>query len=298
MVNTLLFGGTGLVGRHLIDKYAQSRNFIVMSRKEPIQSDCTWIECDLKNNLDFSKVGVVDEIIYLAQSPEYKNFPESAEQILKINALRFFELLEYARINGIKKVVYTSTGGIYGKGTYIFKEEDYLTSNESNWLGNQGGLSFYFKSKMLSEIVSQSYREFINITILRPFFIYGPGQQDTSLMMRLISSVQHDKPITLSGHNGITITPTHASDVATAIIHCIDSGLSDVYNIGGPEDLSLREVSENIGSVLGKKPIFSLDSKSSAFKVCANSSKLEKTGWTSKVSFKVGISSLLKSINV
>jgi nucleoside-diphosphate-sugar epimerase len=59
----------------------------------------------------------------------------------------------------------------------------------------------------MSEIIAENYAPYMNIVILRFFFVYGPRQNTTMLIPRLIRSIKEGNPIILQGSNGIRINP-------------------------------------------------------------------------------------------
>ena len=94
------------------------------------------------------------------------------------------------------------------------------------------------------------------MVVVRPFFIYGPGQKRDMLIPRLFDSVASGKPITLQGDSGIRINPIHVNDAASAVAAILDLNESATFNIAGPEVLSIRDICECMGRYLGVEPIF------------------------------------------
>ncbi|HEX8528133.1 NAD-dependent epimerase/dehydratase family protein, partial [Allosphingosinicella sp.] len=95
-------GGGGLLGSHLLtllggdDVQAPGREF------------------DLEQRPDWDSLGErVDAIVYLAQSPHFRLFPERAADVFAVNSGEVLRALDYARRAGAKRFVYASTGGVY-----------------------------------------------------------------------------------------------------------------------------------------------------------------------------------------
>lgn len=300
MKTTVVIGNSGLLGKYFVNNAYKNRKIFSFSRTKSYNPNETWIKTDLNESSSIEtklkEVGAIDEIVYLAQSPNYKNFPSSAKEILNINFLRFQEVLEYSRTNDVKHVIYTSTGGIYGKSYNApFSEEEWLAERDGNWNQLEGGLSFYFKSKIFSEMISKSYESFFKITVLRPFFIYGMGDPKDSLIKRLIHSVKYNVPIQVHGNTGFNMTPIHAQDASDAILHCLDRSLNGTYNLSGLEEISIRHLCDIIGNILNIKPRFEEIDGSKPFKICANINKLMRTGWKPNIDFYRGIHDIIKA---
>ena len=96
----------------------------------------------------------------------------------KENFISTLNLLEHSRQKGIKKFVYLSSY-VYGKPTYLPINEDHpLNINNP-----------YGRSKLLCESLCKSYAEDfgMNIIIVRPFNVYGWGQDSRFLLPTIIN---------------------------------------------------------------------------------------------------------------
>ena len=78
------------------------------------------------------------------------------------------------------------------------------------------------------------------------------------MIPRLVQSVRDGKPISLKGNDGIRINPIYVSDAVSAICGSLNLGKNGAINIAGPEVLSLREIGEKIGKIVGRKPEFNI----------------------------------------
>lgn len=190
----------------------------------------------------------LDTIIHLAQSPKFRDFPNSALDVFKVNIESTARLLDFAKRIGAKQFVYASTGGVYGYGGEAFKENAPIVP--------LGQLGYYFGSKTCGEILVQSYASLFQVVVLRPFFMYGPRQNRRMLIPRLFDSVVTGRPITLQGKDGIRINPIHVEDAVQAVLAAIDRPESAVYNIAGLEIFSLRQIAEIFAVHLGLAPVF------------------------------------------
>ena len=93
------------------------------------------------------------------------------------------------------------------------------------------------------------------MVILRFFFVYGPGQRESMLIPRLIRSVEEGRPITMRGSNGIRINPIHVRDAARCVDFALKLDDSQKINVAGSEEVTIREMGECIGHLLGKRPV-------------------------------------------
>jgi nucleoside-diphosphate-sugar epimerase len=246
-------GAAGLIGSRLIQELNPDWFIYGISRsklsKDLDPKRVQQISVDLSKEWDICLLpDKTDVVIHLAQSEHFREFPERATDIFQVNTLSTLRFLDYAYRVGAQTFVLASSGGIYGYGNQEFSEEAEISS--------KGNLGFYLGTKLCSEVLAENYRSFMNVIVLRFFFVYGPGQKQNMLIPRLVQSVLGGKPITLQGQDGIRINPTYVSDAVAAIIRSLNLKGSHKINIGGPEVLSLREIGETIGKVVAKEPKF------------------------------------------
>jgi UDP-glucose 4-epimerase len=157
----------------------------------------------------------------------------------------------------------------------------------------KGDLGFYLGTKLCSEVMAENYATHLNMIVLRFFFVYGPGQRKSMLIPRLVQSVTEGRPIILQGQNGIRMNPTYVSDAVTAIHRSLDlQGLHKV-NVGGPEVLSLREMGEIIGRLMGVEPAFESQSGPEPRHLIGDISKMTEMLGAPTVCFQEGIRTYL-----
>lgn len=297
MRNIIIFGGTGPVGRELINEFSILDRVYVISRSKPHIESAIWLECNLLDEIPFNVFpNNIDQIIYLAQYDNYRDFPDNSMDLFRVNVECFMKVLGYAYRNKISKVLYASSGGIYGNGSNPFVEQDWLKENNYGWLGNKNPINFYYKTKAIAEIIADSYTKFLDITILRFFFIYGFAQKKTMLIPKLIEKIHEGQTIYLDGEKGITINPIHAVDVSKAIIHCLKNSVAGSYNVAGSENLTIYEISEIIGQIISKKPIYQKTSDSNTNILVGDTEKIRSTGWVPNIKFEEGIKGIINSM--
>lgn len=246
-------GANGLLGRALISSLCTSVDVLAVVHFPPDNpiSNVSYRVVDLASKWDVNVMpDRADVIIHLAQSAKFRNFPDGSMDVFKVNIESTARLLDYARLAGVSRFIYASSGGVYGKGAVAFGENSPIAS--------PGQLGYYLGSKMCSEILAQSYALFMHIVVLRPFFIYGPRQNRTMLIPRLMDNVAAGRPISLQGDSGISINPLHVDDAAAAVVAALTINQSATFNIAGPKVLSIRDICEGMGRYLGCEPVFEI----------------------------------------
>ena len=126
MPNILVTGATGLIGSSLLKPLATAFKVHALSRSKENDkiANVTWHHVDLNDDFDIKMLPVnIEAVIYLAQSEDYRDFPKKAVDIFEINTVKLLKMLDYGRELGIKKFIYSSSGGVYGSGERGFSEE-------------------------------------------------------------------------------------------------------------------------------------------------------------------------------
>jgi UDP-glucose 4-epimerase len=250
-MNVLVTGANGLLGRNIVAALREDFNVHALVHSMPVEryQDVKYYVKDFNSDWTTNDLPIgIHTVMHLAQSDLFRDFPEHAHDVFKVNVASTVKLLDYARLAGAKKFIFTSTGGIYDTTLGIV--------NENSPINTFGKLGNYFATKLCSEILTHNYTGFFDVSLLRLFFMYGKGQKRHMLIPRLVENVQHGRPIMLSENGGIVINPIHVSDVVIILKRLMVSEGSYTYNVAGPEHINLQFVANIIGYKLGKKPVF------------------------------------------
>jgi nucleoside-diphosphate-sugar epimerase len=252
-------GAGGFIGRRVIRRLiAEAHHVTAIVHPDSVarvqtdlpSSEIHLLPLDLQH-LDPALLPVgADALITLGQARAFREFPAKAEEIFAVNVVANLRLLQWAIGARVPQVVHASSGGIYGGRR---KE----TFHESDLVAVDSPLGFYLGTKLCAEIVLQNYRHhFQSTVILRPFFVYGPGQRRDMFIARLIDSVRSGSPIRLQGPNGLRVNPVYVDDAADAFVSALGLTGYHLINVGGPDVLTLREICDAIGGAVGKLPVF------------------------------------------
>jgi len=130
-------GGAGFIGSHLVDRLMAEGNTVTVydnlssGKKEFVehhmgQPTFRLVEADLLD-LDKLKNAITghDVVFHLAANPEARRGIEDTELDLKQETIATYNVLESMRLNGISRIVFSSSGTIYGETPIIPLTEDY-----------------------------------------------------------------------------------------------------------------------------------------------------------------------------
>jgi nucleoside-diphosphate-sugar epimerase len=188
-------------------------------------------------------------------------------------------LLDWARRRSVQKFLFASTGNVYTPST------DRLTENSHCSPSNM-----YAATKLSAEYICEQYTGFFSVIIARLFGIYGPGQK-TMLIHDMIRRVSTGDSIQLAQGIGLWLTPLYIDDCVQGLERLLldHSDLSGVYNFGGTETLSLKEIALEIGSAIGKEPRFEANDNIPRSLIGDCGKLFTALNWAPEVSFKEGI---------
>jgi UDP-glucose 4-epimerase len=251
----LVTGSNGLLGRNLIQSLSRENEVHALVRVLP-PDPVPHVHYHAVNLSELGETGSLpkrmDTIIHLAQSSHFRDFPERALDVFRVNVESTAWLLDYATRSEAKHFIYASSGGVYGSGNRAFDENSPIVAT--------GDLGYYLGSKLCGEVLVQNYASLMQVTVLRFFFMYGALQKRSMLIPRLVDNIKASSVISLQGQDGIRINPVHVDDATQAIISLVASGKgkSATFNIAGPDVLTLREIASIIGNKLSTEPEFQI----------------------------------------
>ncbi len=265
MSSVLVTGGLGVNGawvtRQLIE---QGINSVVYSRHlntELVKDIVDKVEfvagdiLDLPSLIHTIKSYGIDRIIHLAAV-----MPDPLEvnpyMTYRINVDGTINVLEAARLMDIKRVVYSSTQGVYdrivgeyGYPTYKPVEEDYP----------QVPRSVYGTTKLFGEHIGLDYNRIygVDFIIQRYAWIYGPGKQARhgalALHSKIIESAMLGKPLKIPQGGDELVDSIYCRDVANSIIQaCFAENLEHrIFNIGTGKGENFRHLIEILDKIFG-----------------------------------------------
>lgn len=288
----LVTGASGFLGRHLLPKLVQHHEVLATTRSDAVSSasEVEWISVDLSCPSDrWQLPSHVDVVLYMAQSRQYREFPEAGDDIFAVNVHSVWRLIDYARRVGAGQFVFASSANVYRACPRPLNEEAAIAP-----------ATFYATSKRIAEMVLESYGSELPTTILRLFTLYGPGQED-SLVTDLIDRVRGRRPVVLNGECGPSFSPLYVTDACEAIKCWIERPPESVdaryYNVGGIEEVSIRGFAEAIAHSCGIEPIFQRrELKNQDGWVVDGRRFTDATGWAPQTMLEDGIAITLSEI--
>lgn len=160
----------------------------------------------------------------------------------RINAEGTKNVLQAAKDAGVPKIVHFSSAGVLGlvkKGEVA--NEDYPSNPQNS----------YDRSKLEGENIARRFaEEGMDIVIVRPGWVYGPGDRRTFKLLKAISK----KRFILVTKGEASQTPVHIDDLVDGVFLCAEKGQrGHIYHIAGREVLPVKDIVITIASATGSK---------------------------------------------
>jgi len=226
----LVTGGTGFVGKHLCQRMRADGLSVRTIARDPDKARALKdlgvevVKGDIsdKTSLEQAAAGI-ERVVHLVGI--IQETPGATFQSVHVDGTR--SLLEAAKKAGVRHVVYQSALGT-----------------------RPNAKSSYHRTKWEAEELVR--RSAIPYTILRPSLIYGPGDLFTT---RLAEMIRHSPVLPIIGSGKSRVQPIFIDDVVSCILKTVTSDccLNEIYEIGGPAQLTYEEVTRAIADALSLK---------------------------------------------
>ena len=260
----IVTGGAGFVGSHLVELLIKKKHFpiIVDNLNSGVYSNikkfvdskkAKFIKCDIRNFKKVIQLPQVDAIMHLAAIASVVESIDNPIFVNDVNITGTLNILEFCRKKKIKKLVFTSSAAIYG---------DY--EKNITEISPTIPTTVYGSTKLTGEQYCKIYSNLfgINTTILRPFNIYGPRQNNAyaGVISKFMDRLNENKNPIIFGNGRQTRDFIHVDDVVRAFYYALKFKKTKftVFNLATGKSTSINELAKIFLSVTKKlnvKPI-------------------------------------------
>jgi UDP-glucose 4-epimerase len=223
-MKTVVTGSSGLVGRRLVQRLADAGHQV-------ISLDITE-GVDLSRREQLENIPAFDCAFHLAARTFVPDSFKDPAGFYFSNVISTLNMLELCRRHKAK-FIYTSS--------YVYGPPQYLPVDEKHPVAAHNP---YAQTKLIGEDLCHAYwRDFsVPACILRPFNIYGPGQQGDFLIPSVIRQARQGRIILKDFRPKRDFV--YVDDVVEAYLACLnlkEPGVN-VFNIGSGQSVSVEEV--------------------------------------------------------
>ncbi len=298
----LITGGAGFIGSHMVDALIKEGAKVVI-----VDNLSTGRKENLNPKAKFYEINIADpaiEKILEKEKPEiiyhfafFVLVPKSVENpLLDIDCLvGSLRILQKAKNSGVKKIVFSSSGFLYGNTKNLPARETEPVMPISPYIVTKNAvenyLRFYYSAYKLPYV------------ILHYSTVYG-SKQITGAMADYIRKLAKNQQAEIWGDGNKTRDYVFIDDVVKANLLALDipnNHPDPVFNIGTGIETTLNTLYKKIADLLNKeaKPIYLPDRPGELIRFCLDISKAKKElGWEPEIKLDQGLKILLKSWNL
>ena len=288
-------GGAGFIGHHLV-RALQDRGddvLVIDDLSGEIRgglSPGTRVErLDItRDDLGHPIAGWRPSIVYhLAAQVSVARSMQDPKHDLEVNAIGTLRVVEAVKAAGVRRLVFTSSGGaIYG-GTEIPATE---TSPSKP-------LSYYGAHKLLAELYVRWSG--IDHAIVRPSNIYGPDQPtggEGAVIAAFVSAAQQSSPLVIHGDGTQRRDFLHVADLVSALLLLGDCVVSGTWNVSSGVATSVLDLAGLLEQLAGRPLKITHGDRrpGDVNESCLASDRIRKLGWSPHVSLADGLRQLFE----
>lgn len=301
----LITGGAGFIGSHIQDACINANHEVAIldnfrsGKKENIDPKSTLFEVDIKDSqkvLEAFEKFRPDAVFHLAAQNEVPYSMEHPLEDLEANIIGVFNLLEAAKKTGVKKIIYSNTGGAY----YGEVSESDLPITEDHPV--RYPTSFYGVSKATAEQYIKLYAQVYGISYvsLRYSNVYGPrqaGNKEAGIVAIFTTKMLEGIIPTINGDGTHTRDYVYVKDVVSANMAALTYDKNDYFNVSTSTEISNNQVYETLSKLLDiTSPVNYGPERPGDVKrnSLSNSKAKQLLNWSPKYDFQTGVSETVK----
>lgn len=257
MSKILVTGGAGFIGSNLVDRLISLGHQVVI-----VDDLSSGLESYINPQAAFYKIDIATPAlaeVFVKEKPEFVYHLAAQIEVPKsmlnpmndarINIEGGFNVLEAARLNNVKKIIFASTGGaIYGEAEEVPTKETWPTYP----------LSFYGIHKLTFEKYLNCYFHAygLDYTVLRFSNVYGPRQfkgGEAGVIAIFTDNAVHKRASFQYGDGKQTRDFVYVDDVVNGLLKAMEKTYQGEINISYGRESSLLDVRAALSNALGRE---------------------------------------------
>ncbi|MEO8744855.1 MAG: NAD-dependent epimerase/dehydratase family protein [Candidatus Dormiibacterota bacterium] len=295
----LVTGGAGFIGSNVVDAYIAAGHEVGVldnfstGREQNVNAAARLHRVDLRDQPEVEKAIAAfrPELVnhHAAQSEVPRSVADPTYDA-QVNIIGGLNLLKACIDHGVRKVIFSSTGGaLYGEPDIIPADEDHPVRP----------LSPYGTSKLAFEqYLGTFHRTFgLDYTVLRYANIYGARQDFHAEEGRVIaifaSRMLLGKPVIVDGTGEQSRDMLHVGDVATANLSALDKGSGGTYHVSTGIAISVNELFRKLAILTDYTlaPTYGPARKGDVYRIALDNARARRElAWEPRSSLEEGLS--------
>jgi len=306
MNKVFVTGAAGFIGSNLIDRLLKD-GYKVVGWDNLSTGRIRFIEEALKNpnftliqgdNLNVSELSEAmigcDVVFHLAANADVRFGLNHPSKDLNQNTIATFNVLQAMKERGIKKIIFSSTGSVYGESKKIPTPENAEFPIQT---------SLYGASKVACESMIQAYSEGYGFEsyIFRFVSILGERYTHGHIFDFYKQLIEHPEYLNVLGDGTQRKSYLYVQDCVDAMLHVLSLKSEtkvNIYNLGTNEYVQVNESVRFILEHLNLKPEIRYSGGNKGWIgdnpfIFLDTAKIRNTGWNAKLTIKQGVISTL-----
>jgi UDP-glucose 4-epimerase len=258
-MKALVTGGAGFIGSNLVAHLlSEGHDVTVLDNLTSgyesnlvSLSEAAFVRGDIRdpNAVDRAIRGV-EVVFHMAASVGNKRSIDAPVEDTEVNMVGTLRVLEAARRHGVRKVVFSSSAGIFGELKTLPIREDHVLDPDSP----------YGVSKLAAEKMCLAYTKLYGLeaVCLRYFNVYGPNQRYDAygnVIPIFVFRMLKGEPLVVFGDGEQTRDFIHVRDVVQANYRAgMAEGLSGAFNLGSGSRVTINDLLARITRESGMQP--------------------------------------------
>jgi UDP-glucose 4-epimerase len=298
-------GGAGFIGSHVVDRLLEAGTEVVVvddlstGRRENLPAGVDFHHADVRDAEAMrSVVGAArpDAVVHLAARASVTRSVEAPEEDAAVNVVGTATMLEAARLAGVRRFVYVSTGGaLYGDTEQVPTPEDAPIRP----------LSPYGNSKWGGELYCDLYARLhgASTVTLRLANVYGPRQDpfgEAGVIAIFCERLQSGARPTVFGDGHQTRDYVYVGDVADVTVAAAGAEATGPLNVGTGSETSVLELVDALRDAAGAdgfEPEHAPERPGEARRSCLDPGRAERElGWRASTGLRDGLRATLESL--
>ena len=247
-------GGCGFIGTHLVDQLVRNGHQVTVlddlstGSLERLNPSAEPLYCSVTDaDTLVAATDGADVVFHTAAWARIERSVADPVGTHAVNVTGTLNVLRAAHLNGVSRVVNSSSSSVYGDQSTHLMREDMAPKPKSP----------YALQKLMGEQYAELFAGLFGMSIvsLRYFNVYGPGQpsdgQYALVIPRFLRMRREGNPLTVYGDGAQTRSYTHVSDVVEAnllaAVADLPVGQHIALNIGTGQETSVNDIAAAIG---------------------------------------------------
>jgi len=268
-VKFLVTGGAGFIGSHVCERLLDAGHAVwafdnlddfydprlkrgnirdIQSLAKPFE----FVVGDLNDRAALDEVfGSVrfDQVIHLAARAGVRPSLEEPALYQRVNVEGTVNVLEGARLNGVRKIIMASSSSVYGVNSKVpFAESDPIFCP----------ISPYAASKLACEALGHVYHHVygLDVVMLRFFTVYGPRQRPDLAIHKFARLLSAGKPLPVFGNGSSARDYTYVTDILDGLMACTQKEFGyEIFNLGESQTVQLDQLIQLLERGVGKQAV-------------------------------------------